>query len=97
MLLCSDMKLFRFYLFYHGQIPEAQVEMEKYTVAFYCRLHFYVEPAVLINIAELSEGKISQPLHALPHYLFILFCLLLSVSINMTHCQAYSRSSDDIF
>lgn len=88
------MELFHFC---HWQNPKVEAEMEKNTAAFYCRLHFYIEPAALINITELSEGKILQPLRVLPHYVFVVFCLLLSVSINMTYCQAYSRSGDDIF
>lgn len=91
------MKLFHFFLSHHWQIPKGEVETEKNTAAFYCRLHFYIEPAALINSRELSEGKVLQPLRVLPHYVFIVFCLLLSVSPNMTYGQAYSRSGDDIF
>lgn len=95
------MEQFHFCPFNHCQIPKKKkaqkVETEKKMVQFHCSLCSYTEPSALVNISEHSEGKISQLVSALPHYLLIGFCLLPPVSINMMYCHTYSRLSDDIF
>lgn len=88
---------FIFVLSIVGKFQKYKLKWKKNTMTFYCSSYFHIEPSALINISEPLEGNISQPLGALPHYLFIGFCLLLSVRINMTHCHTYSRSGDDIF